>query len=506
MKELKKAVIYARYSSDRQTEQSIEGQLRVCNEFAKANDIVIVDEYIDRAMTGTNDNRPAFKKMLADSDRHSPWDIVLVYAIDRFGRNSIEVAVNKQRLQKSGKILLSATQRTSTNVDGSKNLDGILLENVLIGLSEYYSAELAQKIRRGLKESWSKGQFTGGILAYGYKLENKKAVIDNDQANIVLDIFNMYANGFDATDIIDKLHSKGIMHKGKPFLHNAIYGILHNEKYIGKCTFNNETYTNIYPAIVPLDLFNQVQIKLEHNKLGQKSREVDFLLKGKLYCGYCGKRMNGESGTSHTGKVMYYYKCATRKKKTGNCHKKTVNKDFIENAVLDMTMDLFTNKVNLNIIADEIMRTVNQSKQDKSILKLLQAQKQNAEKSLKNVMTAIEQGIITATTKNRVTELENEIDGLQVKILQEECNLRSQVNREDIMEFLTYGVRQSSPQVLIDILINKIELFDNEIVIYFNYTDKINPENPNTATRGFLLPCGYQAKANTRYLVIIKKQ
>ena len=502
---MKTAVIYARYSSDRQTEQSIEGQVRVCREFAKANDIVIVDEYIDRAMTGTNDNRPAFQKMLSDSDRHSAWDIVLVYAIDRFGRNSIEIALNKHRLQKNGKILLSATQRTSTNVDGSKNLDGILLENVLIGLSEYYSAELAQKIRRGLKESWSKGQFTGGILAYGYKLVDKKVEIDNDQANVIIDIFNMYANGYDARNIIDFLHNKGITHNGKKFLPNAIYGMLHNEKYIGKCTFNNTTYTNIYPAIVSLDLFDVVQRKLDHNKKGQKSKETDFLLKGKLYCGYCGKRMNGESGTSHTGQVMYYYKCASRKKKTRDCTKKTVSKDFIENVVLDMAMDLFTNKVNLNIIADEIMRTVSKSQQEQSVLKLLQAQKQEAEKSLKNVMKAIEQGVITATTKNRVTELENEMDDLQAKILTEECNLQNQVSREDIMDYLTYGVKQSSPQVLIDILVNKIELFDDEIVIYFNYTDKANPENPDTDARDFLLPCGYNAIATTRYLVVIKK-
>ena len=105
-KRMKTAVIYARYSSERQTEQSIEGQLRVCHEFAERNDLKIIDTYIDRAMTGTNDNRAAFQKMLSDSDKPQPWEIVLVYALDRFGRNSIEVAVNKQRLQKNGKILL----------------------------------------------------------------------------------------------------------------------------------------------------------------------------------------------------------------------------------------------------------------------------------------------------------------------------------------------------------------------------------------------------------------
>lgn len=138
---MKYAVIYARYSCERQTEQSIEGQLRICNEFAEKNDLRIVDTYIDRAMTGTNDHRPEFQRMLSDSDKPQIWDIVLVYALDRFGRNSIEVAVNKQRLKKNNKILISATQRTSMNIDGSQNLDGIILENVMIGLAEYYSAE-----------------------------------------------------------------------------------------------------------------------------------------------------------------------------------------------------------------------------------------------------------------------------------------------------------------------------------------------------------------------------
>lgn len=132
---MKNAVIYARYSSERQTEQSIEGQLHKCNEFAEANDITVVDTYIDRAMTGTNDNRPAFQQMLTDCAKPVVWDIVLVYAIDRFGRNSIEIAVNKQKLKKNGKTLISATQRTSENIDGTKNLDGILLENVYIGLA-----------------------------------------------------------------------------------------------------------------------------------------------------------------------------------------------------------------------------------------------------------------------------------------------------------------------------------------------------------------------------------
>ena len=127
---MKNAIIYARYSSERQTEQSIESQLRVCNEYAQRNGLNVVDSYIDKAMTGTNDNRPSFQRMLLDAEKSKAWDIVLVYAI--------------------GKTLISATQRTSENIDGTKNLDGILLENVYIGYAEYFSADLSEKVLRGM--------------------------------------------------------------------------------------------------------------------------------------------------------------------------------------------------------------------------------------------------------------------------------------------------------------------------------------------------------------------
>ena len=164
---MKYAVIYARYSSERQNDQSIEGQLRICNKYAEDNGLTILDTYIDRAMTGTNDQRAAFQQMLSDCEKHVLWDIVLVYAIDRFGRDSIEIAVNKQKLKKHHKTLISATQRTSVNIDGSKNLDGILLENMYIGIAEYYSAELSQKVKRGIYENYQKGLYHDWYAYHG---------------------------------------------------------------------------------------------------------------------------------------------------------------------------------------------------------------------------------------------------------------------------------------------------------------------------------------------------
>ncbi len=157
---MKTAVIYARYSCDNQTEQSIDGQLRVCEEYAQRNNILILNTYIDRAMTGTNDNRPDFQKMLKDSNRKE-WDYVLVYKLDRFSRNKYETAIHKKTLRDNGVKVLPAME----NIPDTP--EGIILESLLEGMNQYYSAELAQKVSRGMKETRRKGLYQGGAVLYG---------------------------------------------------------------------------------------------------------------------------------------------------------------------------------------------------------------------------------------------------------------------------------------------------------------------------------------------------
>ena len=212
---MKIAVIYARYSSDNQTEQSIEGQLRVCEQYAQNNNIAILNTYIDRAMTGTNDNRPAFQQMIKDS-ANKEFDYILVYKIDRFSRNKYEIAKNKKILKDNGVKLLSAME----NIPDTP--EGIILESLLEGMAEYYSAELSQKVKRGMNETRLKGNFTGGTIIYGYKVENHKILINEEQAEVVRYIYKQYALGTYVKDIIDSLTSKGILNKGKPFARNTI--------------------------------------------------------------------------------------------------------------------------------------------------------------------------------------------------------------------------------------------------------------------------------------------
>lgn len=307
---MKTAVIYARYSSENQTEQSIEGQLRVCEEYAKAHDILILNTYVDRAMTGTNDNRADFQRMLKDSSKRE-WNFVLVYKLDRFSRNKYETAIHKKTLKDHGIKVLSATEHIPDSPEG------IIFESMLEGYAEYYSAELSQKVKRGMNETRLKGNYTGGHLLYGYKKEGKKVVIDEQQAEVVRFIFEQYSIGVYVKHILLELDRRGVTYHGKEFGRSTVYNILKNEKYAGIYRFRGELIENMFPQIVPTEIFEKVREKVEKNHYGKRSVQVIYLLRNKLKCGYCGQSVNAECGTSQNGEKKYYYKCLGRKHNSG---------------------------------------------------------------------------------------------------------------------------------------------------------------------------------------------
>lgn len=482
---MKGAVIYARYSCERQTEQSIEGQLHECYKYAEKNGLSILDEYIDRATTGTNDNRPAFQKMLADSERTTAWDIVLVYAIDRFGRNSIEIAINKQKLIKNGKNLISATQRTSTNIDGSKNLDGILLENMYIGLAEYYSAELSQKIRRGLAESRDKGLFCGGGITYGYNVVNKHIVINDEQAEIVRYIFQEYNNGKILPDIIDELNARGYRYKGGEFVKPTLYRLLRNEKYIGITKYMGVEYKNIYPPIISEDLFYSIQKRLATYKLGRKCKDVDLWLKAKVFCGYCGRPMHADASTSQSGKRFHYYKCSGRKDHI--CNIRVFRQDKLDKFVFETTLKVFATDENIELLIDKIIEVHKKKQKDESILIGLKSRLNDTKKSIDNLLVALQEGIITTSTKERLTKLENDKADLEKEIANEENKLSLELSRDEVEKYLRKSL-SASPKILLNNLIEKIIAYDDKIEIYYKYSHYV-PDDPDDQRGHFFSKC-----------------
>lgn len=311
------AVIYARYSSERQTEQSIEGQIRYCTQYANQHGYKIVDTYIDRAISGTSDNRPQFQKMISDSAK-GQFRYIIVWKLDRFARNRYDSAIYKNKLKNNNVKVLSATEGIG---EGDES---IILEAVLEAMAETYSRQLSQNVRRGLKESALKCKSTGGTIPLGYKIDGGNLVIDEKTAPIVKLIFNRYADGVSKSKIAEELNNKGYRtNSGNRFSVNSFSTIFKNRKYIGTYHYNGIEIDNGCPAIIDVDLFNRCEARAKLNKRnpGHNKATVDYILNGKLFCGHCGASMIGDSGTGKSGNRYYYYSCATRKKR-GGCDKK----------------------------------------------------------------------------------------------------------------------------------------------------------------------------------------
>ena len=488
---MKTAVIYARYSSDSQTEQSIEGQLRVCEEYAQKNNILILNTYIDRAMTGTNDNRPDFQRMIKDSSRKE-WNFILVYKLDRFSRNKYESAIHKKTLKDNGVKVLSAME----NIPDTP--EGIILESLLEGMNVYYSAELSQKVKRGMRETRLKGFYQGGGLPYGYKVVDRKVVIDETKAETVRFMYDSYSKGVTVKTMIAELTAKGILYKGKPFAPNTVYGILGNEKYSGSYRKDDEIIDNIYPQLIPTDTYQKVREKAEKNKFGKRSVKTVYLLRHKVKCGYCGRPISAETGTARNGEVKRYYKCIGRKKDNNGCIKTQIPKEFLEEFVSNVIIEKLIDTQNIDTIIAEIMRRQNLN--ENGNLKMLSNEKSRIDRALDNLVTAIENGITSNTTNKRLHDLEKQQEELERQILIERSKTAVKLNESDIRQYYEQALRLEMP-MLINFLVKGIVLYNDKIEIYFNTPIKTSPDDESR--RGFLF---YSDYGNLHYRIQNKQE
>ena len=483
-----KAVIYARYSSTNQREESIEGQLRECHDFANKNNIVIIGEYCDRAISGKTDKRPEFQKMIKDSEKKR-FDTLLLYTIDRFARNRYDSAMYKAKLKKNGVQIIYVKQPIS------QEPEGIILESVLEGYAEYYSENLSRAVKRGLKENALHGIASGSVPLGYAKGEDKKYVIDPVGAKIVKEIYELYAQGSSIPEIVSYCNAHGYKTaRGKAFVKNSLRTILTSDKYIGMYRYMGVEIDGGIPAIIDRDLWKTVQSKIKHNysaRAKNKAQE-DYLLTPKLFCGHCGSLMTGETGTSHTGKIHRYYKCNCRKYKH-ECDKENEKKEPLEELVVRQTVETVLTDDNIDIIATKAMELIEKDFADTSYLAGLQENLKETDKRITNLMKAIEQGIITETTKARLEELENEKRQIIAEIEQEELK-KPLLSKERIMYWL-YSFRNGSiedenyKRTIVDTLVNSIYVYDTpgggrKIVFTFNISG-----NNTTTVEGSSIDC-----------------
>ena len=466
------AVIYARYSSDSQREASIEGQLRDCKAYAEKNGITVVGTYIDRAYSAKTDDRPDFQRMIKDSGKKI-FDVVLVWKLDRFARNRFDAVNYKYQLEKNGVHLVSAMEPIS------QGPEGIMVESMLIGMAEYYSAELALKVARGERENALQCKYNGGVVPLGFTIgkEDRLYHIDPETAPIVQEIFSRYADGEPAEKIAASLNERGLRTRtGKPFVKNSFFQIFRNRRYIGEYRYKDIVTPGGIPAIVDKDLFDRVQQRFEQNRIahGRPAKEdVSYLLTTKLFCGKCGTLMGGESGTSHMGNTYYYYKCGNAKRHgKAHCDLKAIRKEPLERFVVDTAIKVIFNDEIIEQLIDLVMEA---QQKENTRLPVLKDQLRDTEKRLANLLEAIEQGILTSTTKQRLDELEARKEALNTSILEEE--LKKPVLTREWIRFWLEKFRKGDvgstehQRQIIDTFVNSVYVFDDRVVLNFNFTD-----------------------------------
>ena len=335
---VRKAVAYARFSSNNQREESIDAQLRAISDYCERENIQLVDIYSDEAQSAKTDNRDDFKNM-TDAIFKGNYDIdaVLVHKFNRFARNKYDSALYKKRLRDIDIKVVSVTQP----IDDSP--EGRILESLIEAMDEYYSENLALEVKKGMLENALKGKHTGGGKLLGLSVDDEGYYYPDENAPIIYRIFKEYADGVPKTKIVERLNREGYRNQyGRKFNTRTITDLLQNEKYIGNFIYNH-TQTEIIRLegiiknpIVDEDLWERVQ-KLRKDANKPKHRKRKYLMTGKLRCGVCGFTYcgSGAKKKNKNGDMSAYYKCQGKIKNKNGCTNPSLNKDYYEKLVID---------------------------------------------------------------------------------------------------------------------------------------------------------------------------
>lgn len=459
-----RGVIYARYSDGpRQTDQSIEGQVADCRAYAADHDIDIIGVYADRHISGTSTvGRDEFQRMMHDADRKR-FDCVITWKIDRFGRNREDIAVNKMKLRKAGIQLMYAKESVP---DGP---EGILLESLLEGLAEYYSADLRQKILRGIRESAKKGHVTGGTLPIGYMRDSDHhVVIDPEKAEAVREVFRLYIAGASMKDLQNVLAAHGVLTNNGLPVKSIVYRMLRNRHYLGR--FEIQGVEIPVEPIIDAETFAAASKRFRiRNQNAAGRATTEYALSCKCHCEKCGRLLNGMSGRGKMGTVYYYYRCPNK-----NCDLKSIPKDALDDAVIDATIrDVLTDDI-INKLTKKIMEIQEAERKDDPAA-LLRQRLAAARKKQRNLIEALENGAGLYLV-DRLNALDAEIEELTIEI--EKAELQHPLIPEAVVRAWLYSFKngdKSDPAFrkrLISTFVADVIVGPEYFTVYYNTNEK----------------------------------
>ena len=495
---MRRAAIYARYSSDGQREESIDAQLRACENFARSNDLIVVKNYVDRAKSGTSDRRPEFLAMIEDSGKKM-FDVILIHKLDRFSRDKYDSVIYKRRLRKNKVQLISVLER----LDGSP--ESGIMESMLEAMAEYYSKNLAREVDKGLAENAYQCRHNGGQPALGYDVDpaTKKYVINESEAVSVRLIFEMYLSGMGYGRMVDELNFRGLRTKaGKPFAKNSLHDILRNEKYAGTYVFNRsaakdpEGRRNSHackeessiiripggiPAIVDEETFRKAQEKsrLNQRMAGGYKAKQHYLLSGLIFCGECLERegkdilMMGNAKHAGSGKNLHVtYRCGQRHR-THTCDNVELRREYIEDFVLRaLERRVFSEKAipklaaRLNEYQQKAM-VGRESENEPLKLELAEVERQVA-----NIVSSVAEGYGQASFVGKLAELEDRKAQIETRLMENQSRLRKEPITEADLRLLLDNFRQyirerNVPEIkkFLASFIQKVVVFRDHVVV-----------------------------------------
>lgn len=443
----KTAVIYARFSCSKQREASIEDQLRVCREWCEREGYAIVAEYCDHAMSGKTDDRPQFQQMIANAGES---DIVLVYMMDRFSRDPFDAPIYKRELQRHGVKLVSALEAIPDSPEG------IIYEKLLEGLAACESRKTSVRTLRGMEGNALQCK-TNGVRVYGYRSdEDDRYVVVPEEAEVVREVFERRGRGETCNSIARDLALRGVKtYSGRPCSYTMVHTMLRNEKYRGVYSWGGIVKEDGMPRIVEDGAFYRAQ-----GVKGKKQRANEnwgkFALSGKALCAECGRNMQGVSGRGRMGVKYEYYAC---KKCNGV---KPVRRDWIEDEIVRALRDALSDP-------DEALRIATLAVESQgdvsSERRRAERSLKDAEKGLRNILRAVEDGIVVPGTKERIAELEAQ----QERARRDLATFKERdVDPQDLARFLRFGSTLDDA-ALLDAFVYQVLVSDEEAVVTLNY-------------------------------------
>ena len=488
---MESCVIYARFSSHGQNEQSIEAQVRICKEFAESKGLKTINMYSDKARTGTNDSRPAFQKMITDA-QSGAFKYIIVYMFDRFARNRRDSIMYKEMLkEKYGIRVLSALEPIAEDEGGE------FYEMFLDWNAEKYSKRLSKRVKDGLDTSVANGTFCGGTLIFGYKkiLEPipgkndkfiKRVGVDEEEAEVIRYVFEQYDKGLTKAEIAENLNRKGIRMKGKLITGKTFDRYIVNPKYTGEFMFGGRECKNMYPQIISKDLFERVQKRLNKNKyfaggVATAKKEI-YLLTGKAYCGHCGCQMFSDASTGKLGTRYYYYTCKDRRR-TKTCTKKKEHKNQLEFYVVSCVIDFLSDKENADIVIADVLNYY-EKRTDEVNLKSVQTKIANAKKEVEKLAESFvnaKNKLLQDTIEKKMCDYEILLNDLMCQEAQLELERGYKITREDLQVFIEELLKgDKSDKIyqkqIIDNLVYKIYISDDDTTVYLNIRGSKNIE------------------------------